>query len=535
MFFGQRPKPQTNIPVTVAAPVGGLNAFDSLTAMPEQDAITLQNWWPQPFGVAMRKGYVEWSTGLPSTVETLATWSNKLGGTKLFAWSDANMYDASTRGVIGAPIVTLLTNARWEWINVTNDSGSHLIAVNGFDDAIHYQDSGVSRITAGDGIVPDTWAGLNPASAVSVCVHQRRLWAIEKNSSKGWYLPPDAIQGTFVDFDFGPQFSRGGFLQLLTTWTIDDGNGATDFLVAVSSLGEAVVYSGTDPSDDTKWSLVGIYYIGSPVSGFRCFAKVGADLAILTDQGVVSMSAQLTSTKVKEKTDGVLSKKIQFLLAELTTTFSSVFGWSLQYFPPINMLLIAVPSVTAGGNVQLASNQIIQSWTQFEGMDAAAWVLHNKSPYFGDYDGRILLAWTGNSDNVLLDNTGGEGITAIVQQAYSYLQGKGGQNRSNQKQVGLYRPVFVTGGSIGFNSQIVYDYENRSLTTPSAIPIPSGSLWGVGLWGSAFWSGALNVTQDWEQAEGMGAAASLKMVVLSASEVLWVSTDYSLVQGSGIL
>lgn len=536
MFLAkQRPSQGYNKPVTIAAPVGGINAFDSLVSMQDTDAITLQNWWPQPYGVTVRKGYVEWTTGLPSTVETLASWANTSGGTKLFAWSAAAMYDVSTRGVVGAAIVTLLTNARWEYVNMVNASGAHLIAVNGFDDAIHYKNAGVSRIVAGDGIVVDTWAGINPINVSGLTIHQSRLWAVEKNSSRGWYLPPDAIQGTFASFDFGPKFSKGGFLQFLTTWTIDDGNGAKDLLIAMSSSGEAVMYAGTDPNDSTKWGLVGVYYIGEPVSGGRGYTKVGGDMIILTQQGAVSMTAQLVSTKVKDKVDAVISKKIQFLISDLISTYTAIFGWHLLYVPSINMLLVNVPSVTAGGNIQLAANQITNAWTLFNGMDSACWALHNKSPYFGDYTGRVLLGWTGNSDNVRLDNSGGVGITAIVQQAYSYLQDKGGMNRSNKKQVGVYRPIFVTGGSIGFNSAIVYDYEDDTVTVPSVIPIPGGSIWGVGLWGSALWSGGVTVSQSWRSAEGMGVAASLKMVTLSASEVLWVATDYSLVQGVGIL
>lgn len=247
------------------------------------------------------------------------------------------------------------------------------------------------------------------------------------------------------------------------------------------------------------------------------------------------MTAQLVSTKVKDKFDALLSKKIQFLISDLVTTYTSIFGWDLRYIPAINMLLVNVPSVTAGGNIQLASNQIIQAWTQFQGMDSACWTVYNNSPYFGDYTGKVYLGWTGFSDKVLLDNTGGEGITATVQQAYSYLQDKGGANRSNQKQIGLYRPVFVTGGSVAFNSSIVYDYKTDSVTVPSTIPTPGGSLWGVGKWGSARWSGGTSVTFEWAEAEGMGVAASLKMIVLTESETLWVATDYSLVQGVGIL
>jgi hypothetical protein len=65
--------------------------------------------------------------------------------------------------------------------------------------------------------------------------------------------------------------------------------------------------------------------------------------------------------------------------------------------------------------------------------------------------------------------------------------------------------------------------------------VGTNSLWGVGKWGAAYWSGGTSVTQKWVEAQGMGVAASLKMVVLTGSQVLWVATDYSMVQGAGIL
>lgn len=523
-------KPNEFKPYTLPAPVGGLNAYDSLAVMPETDAIILQNWWPTSYGCSLRKGYIQWTTGLPSTVETVAGWYNSLGGQKLFAWSSTGMYDISSRGAVGAAMVTGLTNARWQTVVLTNASGNYMIAVNGADNGIIYRTAGVARIVLGDGITTNTWAGLDPSNAVQLTVHQKRLWAVERDTSRGWYLPPDAIQGTFVSFDFGPQFRKGGFLQFLSTWTLDDGDGADDHLVAVSSNGEAVVYAGTDPNDSTKWGLVGVYDVGSPVSGRRSFVKAGGDLLLLTQKGVVSLSAELVSTKVESVNKPIVSNKIQQLISELITTYTSINGWELVYHAPLNMVLVAVPSVTAGSNIQLAVNAVITAWTMFTGMDAACWTSHNNLLYFGDYDGVVYQAWTGNSDNVLLDNTGGSGVTAIAQQAYSYFGMRG-----NQKQVGLYKPTFVASGDISISSAIVYDFVDYTLPSPGAVPLPSGSLWGTGLWNSSFWSGGSNVVRNWLSAEGMGVCASIKLHVQSNDNVLWVSTDLTWKPARGVL
>src|ERR1700761_8108525 len=70
----------------VPAPIGGLNAVDSIADMPESDALVLANWFPQPPYVQLRNGYSTWATGFPTWVETIMPYSNAVGE-KLFAIS----------------------------------------------------------------------------------------------------------------------------------------------------------------------------------------------------------------------------------------------------------------------------------------------------------------------------------------------------------------------------------------------------------------------------------------------------------------
>ena len=220
---------------SVPSPVGGLNARDSIVAMPETDALVMQNWWPQPYGCTIRKGSRKWVTDFPDPVNSLAAWADVDGTQMLFAWGGTDFYDASTAGTAGTALISGLTNDIWESVVLNNAAGNALIALNGFDDAILYTSGGgAQRIVAGDGIVANTWAGISPQSAVCPTIHQHRLWVVEDGTSNGWFLPPDQRQGTFVKYDFGPLFSKGGFLQFLITWTLDDGSGATDHLKPVS-------------------------------------------------------------------------------------------------------------------------------------------------------------------------------------------------------------------------------------------------------------------------------------------------------------
>ena len=108
-------------------------------------------------------------------------------------------------------------------------------------------------------------------------------------------MPPDQITGEATLFDFGALWVRGGYLNQIITWTIDDGNGADDHLAAISSEGEVAIYQGIDPSDAEKWALQGVYYAGAPV-GRRSACRYGGDIAILTQFGLVILSNLLKST-----------------------------------------------------------------------------------------------------------------------------------------------------------------------------------------------------------------------------------------------
>jgi hypothetical protein len=525
MFF-QDASPQIAVIETVPAPIGGLNARDSLVAMPATDAITLVNLWPQSYGVVVRNGYTEHAIGMVDPVKTIGQWSSVTGTEKMFAWAGTSVWDITTKGLVGAPVVTGLTNSRWSLVSLVNAAGSNLIGVNGADNGFVYNETGLHAFILGDGIVPYTWKNIDPKDAISVTIHQRRLWVVKKNSSIGWYLPPDAIYGIFESFDFGPLFYKGGYLEYLATWTLDDGNGAEDHLVAISNTGIAIVYAGTNPSDDTKWALVGVYNIGQPVLGRRAIAKVGGDLYILTAQGVVSMVNVLASTKVNEASAKFKSDKIQFLVSKLVNAYKAEDDWQLLFVPSINMLIVNVPRGILSSNEQLVSNQITEAWAMFANMDAAIWTTVSTQPYFGSYDGKVYAAWTGYLDDVKLDGTGGSSIKTEVQQAYNYFKSLG-----TQKEIGLYRMNLIVGSKVNYASSIAYDFVTTSLQEPNQVVPESIATWGISKWGQAKWSGGDKPQREWRVGKGYGNAASLKSKMSSTGSVMWVSTDFSITTG----
>lgn len=508
---------------TVPSPTGGLNSYNSLVSMPETDAIALVNLVPQVYGLYLRKGFRKHAENLPDKVETLATYARSDGNTSLFAFSDGGMYDVTASGDTYSAEVSGLTSAVWQYVSFANSAGTHFVAFNGIDDGIwvHNEPMDFDRLTAGNGTDPGTWSNVDPAHLIQPIVHQRRIWAVEVNTTYGWYLPPDQVYGVASKFDFGPLFKRGGYLQLLSTWTVDDGDGSDDMLVAVSSEGEVAIYKGIDPSSADSWALTGVYYMGEPVSGRRFATKVGGDVKFMTTQGLVSLNDMLTSTKTSPAQNTIEATKVQQTLAALGVQWKYANGWQLYFCPQQNMLFINIPTLTSQ-HTQFVENTVNSAWCEFSGYKALCFETFNQSPFFGGPDGTVYEGWFGHCDNVELGQTDGDEVIGRVQQAYSYM----GAPVVN-KQVGMYRPNFLVSAKVDYGSQIAYDF---SFATPAfgfAVPGGDEARWDDAIWDSAIWAGGLKPQKYWEQGQGMGVASSLCMVVRSKVETIWVSTDYT--------
>lgn len=515
---------------TLPSPIGGLNALDSIIGMPETDAISLINLVPQAYGCYLRKGTQLHGTGYGGEVQTLVPFNTKTGGERLYAFANGSMFNATTAGAAPAASLTGLISNIWQFSQFANSAGTHAIGFSGTDDGIWIDNAGtITRLVLGVPPAVGAWSNVDPKNLVDVVVHQRRVWTVEKDSTYGWYLPVDQIYGVAAKFDFGPLFKRGGYLQSLATWTVDDGDGADDMLVAISSKGEVAVYKGIDPTAAATWALTGVYYMGEPVSGRRFHTKVGGDIKFVTQQGLISLNEMLTSTKTTVAQTSIDSQKVQQPLSESASLLSSIFGWQCFFCAPLNLLMVNVPSVTSGGAIQFVENTINSGWCQFTNYDASNIVTYNKLPYFGTKAGTIVKGYTGHLDGVAVDGSGGTDITGVVQQAYSFLEAP-----AMQKQVGMYRPTFLTDADLVYGGAVAYDFEFKTVPITFIPPTTTGSRWDVGLWDVATWSGALSTQRQWSQAEGMGTAASFCFTIRSRNEVLWVGTDYTFISGQGV-
>lgn len=489
------------------APIGGLNARDPLAAMAPTDAVILENWWPTPSNVQVRKGFVNWSTGYTNPVETLMRYSPTSGAYKLFAASGTAFFDATIQGAVGAAVVTGLANAQWQHTNIVTPGGSFLMAVNGADPPQMYNGTtwSVPAIT-----------GVTPANLINLCVFGNRLFFVEKNTLKVWYLAVQSIAGAATAFDLSTIFTRGGRLVAMGAWSVDSGSGLNDMAVFVSSEGEIAVYQGVDPA---SWTKQGLYYIGRPI-GYKCLIKFAGDCLLLCEDGLFPLSRALQSSTIDRSI--AITDKIQEAISANTSVYGQLYGWQPIIFPDASQLWLNVPTGNTS-NFQFIQNTITGSWTTFTGMNARCWEVTGQSLFFGGTNA-VYKAWTGQFD-----------ITSQIQAdalpAYQHFG-----LPAQVKYFTMVRPSIVADGIPSILFGLDLDFVNSSVSgSLTYTPPTNGMVWGSMVWGSMYWGGGLTQIGSWHTVGGVGYYAAMRITTqANGSQVQWNSTDY-LGQVGGVL
>jgi hypothetical protein len=500
--------------VSLPPPVGGWNTRDSFADMNEKDAVVLDNWVAAPGYCYVRKGYSEWATGLPDQVETLIEYASGTT-TELWAVSDGSVYDITSSGAVGSAVVTGLATSVLQHENISTAGGSFIYAAgDGGDKPLLYDGS---TWTAIDAASSPAITGVTTTNLTNPVLFKTRLFFIEKNTLSAWYLPSGAIAGAAAEVDMSAYARRGGSLLAAATWTIDAGYGVDDYLVFVTSNGEVIVWRGTDPSSSTTWTMTGVWRIGSPV-GRRCLTKWSGDLLVITNDGIFSMAAALTSSRVQSK--DALTDLIRPTFTNSVSLYGGNTSWEITPFPTANLMIVNVP-VSAGSQQQYVMHLVTKRWSRFTGLPANCWLLHNDRLFFGG-DSTVYLAWETSSDN-------GDTIQADALQAFNYFGQPG-----KQKQFTLMRQVFRTTGSPTFLSGINVDFDTTvALGSPIYSPPSETAVWGTAKWGEATWGAGTGVVlQQWVGIDSIGySGAPSTSVVTNSGDTFWMASDISFLKG----
>jgi len=508
---------------SMAAPTGGLNARDSLAMMKPDQAVQMVNWFPQQYGVRVRKGYSVHATGMPSPVETLMTYAGADGVTHLFAASGTSIYDITAAGPVGVAVAGPFGSDRWQWTNMTNEFGSFIIAVNGVDPPQVYNGTVWAALTI---TFPTEFPDMKAESFINVAIAHRRLWFVQVDSGDAWYLPVDLIQGAVARFGVGEVFPRGGFLQAIGTWATESGGGMKENTVFVSSQGDVAIFAGYDPDTVDLFNLAGVYRVGATFSR-RCLQKYESDLLVLCEDGIQPLSNILSQTKVLMS--GAITDIIQLRISTDVTAYAKEFGWQMLVVNRHQLVILNVP-VVGQPHTQYVMNQITNAWCQFTGYDAVCWGQYAEEPYFGTELGTVMRAWHGNSDGAT-ETAVGEPIYAYCQQAYSFFG-----NAAFQKRWTLMRPVFNAMGFPGLRVSVSVDFSLSDPIPgdPTAPTQQLGAIWNGSYWDEGFWVGGLQNLHNWYSVNQLGYCAATYLKCASNFDIFWISTDFVYEQG-GVL
>lgn len=503
--------------VSHAAPTKGWNARDPIAQMEPGEAIAMDDIFPTPVDVMLRKGIVSHATGLANQVESLMPYNTPAGTQTLFAAAGTSFFNTTSAGAVGAAVVTGLTNARWQDVNFTNSSAdSYLCCFNGVDSPRYWNNTSWITIT---GVSTPAITGLTTSTIISAAIHQRRMWLTQVNTLDAWYLPADSVGGAATKFSIAGLAKRGGYIMAIDTWTLDAGDGTDDFLVFVTSEGEVIVYAGTDPSSTTAWGLKGVWHIGEPI-GRRCLKRFGGDLLLVLMNGVYPLSKALLLASIDHRV--ALTDRINKAMNTAALSNSANFGWELCHFSQENMLLLNVPVNEGSLQEQYVMNVLTGAWCRFTGYNGNCFTVFNGELYMGG-SGTVSKCWSTFGDN-------GVAILGITETAFNYFQSK------TKKSFKMLRPIISSNGSPSISAGLIIDYSNSHHVSTVTFTTVSSALWGVALWGIGLWGSGLQTLRNWIGVSEIGLCASTRLHANAQGiEVRWQATDYLYEVGDGIV
>lgn len=515
--------------MTVAAPSLGWNTRDPIAGMKPGFAPILDNFVIEGGVARVRQGHRVWSTGLPGRVDGLLPWSGAGTAEQLFAASGAGIYDVTAGGAVGAAVVSGLTSARWSSIMFSAAGGNFLFAFNAADTARTFNGTTWAAWTATGVTGGVAWANQ----------FQTRLFVGNPGRLSFFYGGAGAIAGAFTEFPLQGVSGRGGGVCAMATISGDGGTGAQDLAVFITTTGDAIVYAGTDPSSASTWELVGRWRIARPVGApHRCVVGYGGDALLLTEAGVVPLSALRSGEDVGTVLDRVGPvRRIEPTWQALVSERGTLSGWGITPLTKGNTIVINSPfGPSAAQQIVISEGGAVSRWN---GLQAAVWAEGiGGRVFFGDASasGRVMLWGEDVSD-------AGNGIWSEA--LTSYVIGGAG---ARVKRAQLAQPVMTDAAGIQQTidvlsnwrvPQAAVDARGPGAAAPSLPALNDGGaflVWDVGLWDVGLWAGASQaVTLPWKGVRGLGYSLAVRIAMLSGhGRPGWLGTNMVVDQGNTV-
>jgi hypothetical protein len=531
---GSRGQQPLTAPASLPPPLGGWNTRDAFEAMDQQDAITLDNWYPDFGGIMIRPGASPWLnlfTG--ADISTLATWQALGSPQRLIAASAGALYDATGGGQV-VPPAALATGFTSDWWQ-TAQFGGRLFLVNGRDPPQVYD--GTTVAAAGFAAATGQPA-LDVTTLIGVQVIHNRLYFWDGKATGFWYGDLLAITGNLSWFPFDMVVPDGGGLVSVQVLSYDGGTGIASYTVFTLDTGTMLTYGGTDPSDPSNWALVGLYPVGPPM-GLRSAARYGGDIYQSTSSDHLKLSQLLIALKLGQMPPRSKASGAQKAASQLGRPLP---GWQAVYWPFGRRLLFNVP-LPSGGFEQHVYNPPLDAWCRWQGLPSVCWVVWGDRLMFGAPNGQVCVADSAQGDQFLqIQNPWNttpwnqkpwligrdQPIIAMGQQAWNLF------GTPLTKRLAAVRPVVASDGDITYDFAIGFDYQDPQVFVPVGQAAIIESLWDVSPWDTSPWSVERTVEAQWQIASGDGSAISFAIAVQALHPLTWVRTDFRIEPGRAL-
>lgn len=533
-MLGAQTVPRRSRSKVVPAPVGGWNAKDAITAMPDTDAVRLINWFPRESNITARRGYAELcdlGTGskvdmvfsghgdvfaLPSMdTSTITmdsdqyTFDNQSESTsRVFAASGGKLFHISNPEAV-AEIGSGYASNYW----VTQNFGRRVYCVNGEDAPIYISNATVSTAS----FTPEEGFSLTLTNLNFVFAYKNRLYFIEKNSQRMWYGGVDSLSGELKQFDFSLVQGFHGELMVLTALTGDGGQGGSeDLFVAIFSSGDVAVYSGSFPGAD-NWTKIGTYKIGRPMSRFA-HTVYGSDIIIVTSRGYESLQRSMREGEgirlramLSDKISGEVGKRLRVGPRP---------DWRIEVHEPSRMMIFQVP-INNNSRQYHVRNIDTGAWCEFDLSDnGISWLSDSGNAYMGGQDGRVFQFDVGATDDE-------DEIRLTCETAWSFLGSQAIKTLHFMylNLTGAFFPTFTIQVQGDFRKFVRSTQLNVGLQNPPAY-------WGTAQWNNSYWSAGVITKEYFHKHVERGRRIGLRTVCTGyIGELSWNSTTFVVEDG----
>lgn len=495
------------------APTNGLNLKDPFLTLAPQDALTLNNFIARPQGCETRAGYRKHVTGLGGAVTTLMGY-DALDPTdsRLFAAVEDKFFDVTDSAEDPEPLVedTNSTDGDWNYIMFSGATENYLCAVS--------PSGGYWTYDSTTGWVDRTLnlTGFTGAPG-DIAAWKNRLFITASGTNTVYYLDVNAIEGPVYELDFGPLMKHGGSVQAINNWTLNAGLDIDDYFVVFGSMGDILVYQGTNPDDLATFAIKGVWYGGRPPVGSRFYHEYGGELFVLSELGLMPLSKIVNGTIANSYT--VTSARIQPALSRQFSPLIDTPFWEVGLANVNDLLVIKAPRTTTVYQ-QWVMNIATGAWSTFTGMPINTWTTYDSVMYFGDEDGNVYIGLVGDRDGVEIDGTGGQNVKCVVQGGFQTFG-----SSANLKLFDMARPIFISSAPPGVAVQINMDYLQNSIYAYPNFTDIDEAMWDEGKWGEASWVSGTDTYAAWAGIQGLGYYGSLRMAVEGKAGTSYISAN----------